>query len=117
MALVSGGTNNSLYLCALIEKQQRAQAMYLNPAKKAQLFAQHSPQHQATDTGSPESQVALFTYRINHLTEHLKLQPKDKSTQNGLLRLVGKRRKLLAYLQQKDIARYRAIIKELGIRR
>lgn len=91
--------------------------MYLNPEAKAQIFSQHSPSKSAKDTGSPESQIALFSYRINHLTEHLKRSPKDKATQTGLLRLVGQRRKLLAYLSKTDIARYRAIIKELGIRR
>jgi small subunit ribosomal protein S15 len=91
--------------------------MHLTTEAKAQLFAKHSPSHTATDTGSPESQIALFTERINHLTGHLKRMPKDKSTQTGLLRLVGQRRKLLAYLQKSNIARYRAIIKELGIRR
>ncbi len=70
-----------------------------------------------TDTGSPESQIALFTYRIKHLTDHLKKNKKDFSTQQGLLRLVGKRRKLLNYLQKIDIERYRAIVKELNLRK
>ncbi len=70
-----------------------------------------------TDTGSPESQIALFTYRIKHLTDHLKKNKKDFSTQQGLLRLVGKRRKLLNYLQKVDIERYRAIVKELNLRK
>ncbi|MEM1135164.1 MAG: 30S ribosomal protein S15, partial [Bacteroidota bacterium] len=68
-------------------------------------------------TGSPESQIALFTHRINHLTEHLKVNKKDSSTRRGLIQLVGKRRKLLNYLQKKDILRYREIIKKLGIRK
>ena len=69
------------------------------------------------DTGSAESQIALFTYRINHLTEHLKKNKKDHSTRLGLLKLVGKRRRLLDYLTRTDISRYRAIIAELGIRK
>lgn len=91
--------------------------MHLTTEAKAQIFAQHSPTKSAKDTGSPESQIALFSERINHLTEHLKRMPKDKSTQAGLQRLVGKRRKLLAYLHHSNIERYRAILKELGIRR
>lgn len=70
-----------------------------------------------TDTGSPESQVALFSYRINHLTEHVKKNKKDVVTRRSLLRLVGKRRQLLDYLQKIDIERYRKIVKELGLRR
>ncbi|MBO5541781.1 MAG: 30S ribosomal protein S15, partial [Muribaculaceae bacterium] len=72
-----------------------------------------------TDTGSPEAQIALFSYRISHLTEHLKVNKKDHTTQRALKMLVGKRRKLLDYLMRKDINRYRALIakKELGIRK
>jgi len=69
------------------------------------------------DTGSAEGQVALFTFRIKHLTEHMKENKKDLFTQRSLIRLVGKRRKLLDYLKAKDIERYRAIIKELGLRK
>jgi small subunit ribosomal protein S15 len=91
--------------------------MYLNPEVKAGLFADNSLQGNALDTGSPESQIALFTYRINHLNEHLKVHRKDNSTKQGLLQLVGKRRRLLNYLRNTEIERYRAIIKKLGIRR
>lgn len=91
--------------------------MHLTNEESAALFAQYSPRKEATDTGSAESQIALFSTRISHLTDHLKRFPKDRSTQTGLLRLVGKRRRLLAYLQKVDIERYRNIIKELGIRR
>ena len=72
-----------------------------------------------TDTGSPEAQIALFSYRIAHLTEHLKVNKKDHTTQRALKMLVGKRRRLLDYLIRTDINRYRAIIakKELGIRK
>ena len=69
------------------------------------------------DTGSPEVQIAILTYRINSLTEHLKVNPKDHHSRRGLFQMVGKRKKFLNYLQKKDIARYRAIISELGIRK
>ncbi|HFS68175.1 MAG TPA: 30S ribosomal protein S15, partial [Flavobacteriia bacterium] len=71
----------------------------------------------ATDTGSTEGQIALFTYRINHLTGHLKKNRKDFNTERSLVKLVGKRKSLLNYLIKTDILRYRAIIKELGIRK
>lgn len=89
--------------------------MYLDSAKKLDIFAKHGKSN--TDTGSPEAQIALFSYRISHLTEHLKSNKKDYNTERSLKRLVGKRRSLLDYLTKKDIERYRAIIKELGIRR
>ncbi|KAF0233311.1 MAG: small subunit ribosomal protein [Prolixibacteraceae bacterium] len=89
--------------------------MYLTTEKKAGLFAQHGKS--ATDTGSAEGQIALFTFRINHLTEHLKQNKKDHSTRRSLIKLVGKRRSLLDYLIKKDIARYRSIIKELNLRK
>ncbi len=89
--------------------------MYLAPEKKAEIFKKHGKSE--SDTGSTEGQIALFTYRINHLTEHLKLNRKDFNTERALVALVGKRRSLLDYLIKKDINRYRAIIKELGIRK
>jgi small subunit ribosomal protein S15 len=70
-----------------------------------------------TDTGSPEVQVALLTERINHLTEHLKVHPKDHHSRRGLLMLVGQRRRLLDYLLNNDVDRYRALIAKLGLRR
>lgn len=69
------------------------------------------------DTGSPEVQIALLTDRIVHLTEHFKTHVKDHHSRRGLLKLVGKRRRLLDYLKLKDVERYRTIIKELGIRK
>ncbi len=69
------------------------------------------------DTGSPEVQIALLTSRINSLTEHLKVNKKDHHSRRGLLKMVGHRRSLLAYLQEVDIERYRSIVKELGIRK
>jgi len=69
------------------------------------------------DTGTPEVQIAIFSKRIERLTDHLKNHPKDFSTRHGLLKLVGKRRRLLNYLQADDIERYRAVISELGLRK
>ncbi|MFZ5973631.1 MAG: 30S ribosomal protein S15 [Bacteroidota bacterium] len=91
--------------------------MYLTSAKKQELFSKYGFNKSKTDTGSPEAQVALFTHRINHLTNHLKDKKKDYSTQQGLLKLVGQRKKLLNYLQKTDINRYRAIIAELELRK
>ncbi len=70
-----------------------------------------------TDTGSPEVQIAILTTRINELTEHLKVHKKDNHSRRGLLKMVGKRRKLLTYLQNNDIERYRAIVAKLGLRK
>lgn len=89
--------------------------MYLTTEKKQEIFAKHGKSGQ--DTGSAEGQVALFTYRINHLTEHLKVNRKDFNTEKSLVRLVGKRKSLLDYLKNNDIERYRAIIAELGLRK
>lgn len=89
--------------------------MYLDSAKKAEIFEKYGKSN--TDTGSPESQIALFSYRISRLTEHLKSNHKDYSTERSLKMLVGKRRRLLDYLADRDISRYRSIIKELGIRK
>ena len=71
----------------------------------------------ATDTGSPEVQIAILTARINELTEHLKIHKQDNHSRRGLLKMVGKRRKMLDYLAKKDVERYRAIIAKLGIRK
>lgn len=91
--------------------------MYLSKEKKEELFENHGRLKSKTDTGSPESQIALFSHRINHLTEHLKANKKDFSTRLGLLKLVGKRRRLLDYLYKRDIERYRAILAELNLRK
>ena len=69
------------------------------------------------DTGSPEVQVAILTYRINDLNEHLKVHKKDHHSRRGLLKMVGQRRRLLAYLKEKDIERYRSLIERLGLRK
>lgn len=89
--------------------------MYLTSEKKAELFAQYGKD--SKNTGSAESQIALFSFRISHLTEHLKKNHKDYGTERALNALVGKRRRLLDYLKEKDIERYRAIVKELGLRK
>ncbi len=89
--------------------------MYLTSEVKGEIFAKHGKS--ATDTGSAEGQIALFTYRINHLTGHLKKNHKDFNTERSLVMLVGKRKALLNYLKKKDITRYRAIIAELGLRK
>lgn len=89
--------------------------MYLTKEIKEEIFTKHGKD--AKDTGSAEGQIALFTHRINHLTEHLKQNQKDFNTERSLVKLVGKRRSLLDYLKNKDILRYRAIVKELGLRK
>lgn len=89
--------------------------MALDAEKKAELierFAQHEG-----DTGSPEVQIAIFDSRIRELQEHLRTHKHDESSRRGLLKLVGKRRRLLAYLRRKDPERYRTILSELGLRR
>lgn len=90
-------------------------ATYLEKEKKQEIFEKYGKSN--ADTGSPESQVALFSYRIAHLTDHLKSNKKDFSTQRSLLKLVGKRRRLLDYLKKNDIERYRNIIKALNLRK
>ena len=89
--------------------------MYLTTEKKQEIFEKYGKSN--TDTGSPEAQIALFSYRISHLTEHLKKHRKDYSTEKSLTQLVGKRRALLNYLKDRDIERYRAIVKALGLRK
>lgn len=89
--------------------------MYLTKEVKTEIFKKHGGSE--SNTGSAEGQIALFTLRINHLTEHLKRNRKDFNTERSLVKLVGKRRSLLDYLKNKDIERYRAILKELNIRK
>ena len=89
--------------------------MYLSKEVKADIFAKHGGK--AENTGSAEGQIALFSFRINHLTEHLKKNRHDYNTERSLVKLVGKRRSLLDYLKKTDINRYREIIKVLGIRK
>lgn len=91
--------------------------MYLTKEKKQEIFEKFGREKSTTDTGSAEAQIALFTHRISHLTEHLKINKKDYSSRLGLLKLVGKRRRLLNYLQKTDIERYRAVLAALKIRK
>jgi small subunit ribosomal protein S15 len=89
--------------------------MYPTKKSKESLFKKHGKNEK--DTGSAEGQIALFTLRINHLTEHLKNNRKDYNTERSLVKLVGKRRSLLDYLTKVDVLRYRAIVKELDLRK
>ena len=89
--------------------------MYLDQAKKAEIFGTYGKSN--TDTGSAESQIALVSYRISHLTEHVKSNKKDFNTSRSLKMLVGKRRRMLDVLKETDIERYRSIVKKLGLRK
>ena len=89
--------------------------MYLTKEKKQEIFAEYGKN--AQDTGSTEAQIALFTYRIQHLTELMKQHKKDQVSERALVGMVGKRRRLLDYLKDNDIERYRAIIKKLNLRK
>ena len=89
--------------------------MYLTKEKIQDIFKDNGSSEK--DTGSIEGQIALFTTRINHLTDHLKSNKKDHNTERSLLKMVGKRKSLLSYLKNKDINRYRAIIKKLSLRK
>ena len=87
----------------------------ISKEKKTQIIAEYG--RKEGDTGSPEVQVALLTERIKELTEHLKVNQKDHHSRRGLLKMVGQRRNLLAYLKEKDLERYRALIARLGLRK
>jgi small subunit ribosomal protein S15 len=89
--------------------------MYLTKELKEKIFKKYGKSK--SNTGSTEGQIALFSHRINHLSEHLKNNRKDFNTERSLVGLVGKRRNLLDYLKSKDIEKYRSLIKELGIRK
>lgn len=88
---------------------------YLTTEKKQEIFSEYGGE--AGNTGSTEAQIALFTYRIQSLSEHLRINKKDHSSRRALLTLVGKRRRLLQYLSKKDINKYRELIDQLGIRK
>ncbi len=89
--------------------------MYLTAEKKREIFAKYGKNE--NDSGSIEAQIALFSFRIQHLTEHVKGSRKDLRTERALVHLVGKRRRLLDYLKEQDIERYRNIVKELNLRK
>ena len=87
----------------------------ISKEKKAEIIKTYG--RTPEDTGSPEVQIAILTARINDLTDHFKANPKDHHSRRGLLKMVGKRRNLLAYLKSKDVERYRALIEKLGLRK
>jgi small subunit ribosomal protein S15 len=89
--------------------------MPLTLERKTEIIGEH--QQHATDTGSAEVQIAMLTDRINHVTQHLRVHRHDHHTRRGLLKMVGQRRRQLAYLNKKDVERYRAIIAKLGLRK
>ena len=89
--------------------------MSINLANKQEIIDEHKKGE--NDTGSPEVQISMLTQKVRELTEHLKVHKKDFQGRRGLLMMVGKRKKLLAYLKKKDVERYRALIKKLGIRK
>ena len=91
--------------------------MYLTKETKQQLFEKHGRLKSKGDTGSPEVQIALLTERINELQDHFKAHKHDHHSRRGLLKLVGQRRRLLAYLRNKDVPRYRELIAALGLRK
>ena len=95
--------------------QSKEDRLMITKEKKQELISKYGKSD--SDTGTAEVQIAIFTTRINELTEHLQQHPKDHATRRGLLRLVGKRRRLLNYLMNSEIERYRSITKELGIRK
>lgn len=98
-------------------KEDLFKAFIFNNLEKNNLFQTFGFKKSGQDSGSAESQIALFTYRIKHLTEHLSVKKKDHAAKLGLLKLVGKRKRLLAYLKKEDLSRYRAIINSLGLRK
>lgn len=87
----------------------------IDQKKKAEIIKEY--QTKEGDTGSPEVQIAILTYRINDLNEHLKVHKKDHHSRRGLLKMVGQRRNMLKYLQGKDLERYRTLVKRLGLRK
>ena len=91
--------------------------MKLTQVAKESLFQEFSAQKSAQDTGSTESQVALFTHKIKYLTQHLGTHKKDHTSRLGLTKLVGRRKRLLAYLKREDLERYRALVASLGLRK
>ena len=97
------------------KKSLEKKKMRVTADRKKEIFSEHGGKD--TNTGSAEGQIALFTERINHLTEHLKINKKDYSSELSLIKMVGKRRALLNYVAKKDIFRYRDIVKKLGLRK
>ncbi len=102
-------------VCTVTRNKLRKVKNIMTQEKKNEIIKEYAT-HEG-DTGSPEVQIAVLTYRINELNEHFKVHPKDHHSRRGLLKMVGHRRNLLAYLQKVDIERYRSIIAKLGIRK
>ena len=98
-----------------LQLENKTTNMYITKEKRQEIFAEYGKS--ATDSGSAESQIAIFTYRIQHLTELMKKNKKDQVSERALVALVGKRRRMLDYLKDNDIERYRAIIKKLNLRK
>lgn len=98
-------------------KYYKRNTMKLTKTQTEAIFTKFGPKKSAQDSGSPESQIGIFTHRINHLTQHLKVHRGDNACKVGLSKLIGKRKGLLAYLQREDIERYRAIVAGLGLRK
>ncbi len=115
MCLVSAEFLSSRYAAIGYSFNQKGENSHDHQGAKSEVIAANRTHE--SDTGSPEVQIAILTERISQLTEHLKQHHKDKHSQLGLLKMVGKRRRLLDYLAKKDIERYRAIIAKLGIRK
>lgn len=109
------GLKKDVYLQSENKKFKKIITMYLTTEIKKDIFKKHGKS--ATDTGSSEGQIALFSHRIAHLTEHLKSNKKDFVTQKSLIALVSRRRGLLDYLKANDLERYRAIVKTLDLRK
>lgn len=99
------------------KENKEAEAFAFNSSEKGNLFKSFGFKKSEQDSGSSESQIALFTYRIKHLTAHLSVKKKDHAAKLGLLKLVGRRKRLLAYLKKVDLSRYRDIITNLGLRK
>jgi len=96
-------------------KKRKGERKMIDQTKKAQIIEEFKTKE--GDTGSPEVQIAILTYRINDLNEHLKIHKKDHHSRRGLLKMVGQRRNLLNYLKNKDLDRYRDLIARLGLRK
>lgn len=105
----------TIFLAYGDKKFKEVKMMAMNKTQKLEIINQYKVHD--TDTGSPDVQIAILTHRINELNEHLKIHKKDHHSRRGLLKMVGKRRNLLNYLKDKDIEKYRSLIKQLGLRK
>lgn len=110
-----GWSNHQRYLCEWSKKKKEVEEMAISQERKTELINEYAL-HEG-DTGSPEVQIAVLTEEINELNEHSKVHKKDFHSKRGLMKKIGRRRNLLAYLRKKDITRYRDLIERLGLRR